>query len=86
MNKEKINNLKEKLKNKTIMIVDLQDLKEVQKIIDLDKKTNYSYILVDDNNLVEFECINELLINGYKYYLDLKKENIYFFHDKNMEV
>lgn len=54
------------MKKKKILEISLQHREEVEKARDFNKENNYEYILVDTNNLIEYENLAYLLRIGYE--------------------
>ena len=54
------------MRKKKILEISLQHREEVEKARDFNKENNYEYILVDTNNLIEYENLAYLLRIGYE--------------------
>ena len=54
------------MRKKKILEISLQHKEEVEKAIDFNKENNYEYILVDTNNLIEYDNLAYLLRIGYE--------------------
>ena len=54
------------MKAKKILEISLQHREEVEKAIKFNKENNYEYIIVDDNNLIEYNNLAYLLRIGYQ--------------------
>lgn len=74
------------MKKKKILEISLQHRKEVEKARDFNKENNYEYILVDNNNLIEYDNLAYLLRIGYEMniyadYVELRHKN----YDREIE-
>lgn len=54
------------MRKKKILEISLQHREEVEKARDFNKENNYEYILVDTNNLIEYDNLAYLLRIGYE--------------------
>ena len=54
------------MRKKKILEISLQHREEVEKARDFNKENNYEYILIDTNNLIEYENLAYLLRIGYE--------------------
>lgn len=54
------------MKIKKILEISLQHRDEVEKAVKYNAENNYEYILVDDNNLIEYDNLAYLLRIGYQ--------------------
>ena len=62
------------MKAKKILEISLQHREEVEKAIKFNKENNYEYIIVDDNNLIEYNNLAYLLRIGYQ--LNVYADNV----------
>ena len=53
------------IKRKMILEISLQHRNEVEDAVKFNMENDYQYILVDDNNLIEYDNLAYLLRNGY---------------------
>ena len=54
------------MRKKKILEISLQHREEVEKARDFNKENNYEYILMDTNNLIEYDNLAYLLRIGYE--------------------
>lgn len=54
------------MRKKKILEISLQHREEVEKARDFNKENNYEYILVDTNNLINYDNLAYLLRIGYE--------------------
>lgn len=54
------------MKAKKVLEISLQHREEVEKAVKFNAENNYEYIIVDDNNLIEYNNLAYLLRIGYE--------------------
>lgn len=78
------------MKIKKILEISLQHREEVEKAVKYNAENNYEYILVDDNNLIEYDNLAYLLRIGYQMNIyadmvELRHKNYNFDNEKAKE-
>ena len=78
------------MKIKKILEISLQHRDEVEKAVKFNAENNYEYILVDDNNLIEYDTLAYLLRVGYQMNIyadivELRHKNYNFDNEKVKE-
>ena len=78
------------MKIKKILEISLQHRDEVEKAVKYNAENNYEYILVDDNNLIEYDNLAYLLRIGYQMNIyadivELRHKNYNFDNEKAKE-
>lgn len=78
------------MKIKKILEISLQHREEVEKAVKYNAENNYEYILVDDNNLIEYDNLAYLLRIGYQMNIyadmvELRHKNYNFDNEKVKE-
>lgn len=78
------------MKIKKILEISLQHRDEVEKAVKYNAENNYEYILVDDNNLIEYDNLAYLLRIGYQMNIyadmvELRHKNYNFDNEKVKE-
>lgn len=66
------------MKKKKILEISLQHKDEVIKARDFNKENNYEYILIDNNNLIEYDNLTLLLRFGYE--MNIYADNVELRH------
>lgn len=77
------------MKIKKILEISLQHREEVEKAVKYNAENNYEYILVDDNNLIEYDNLAYLLRIGYQMNIyadmvELRHKNYNFDNEKEI--
>lgn len=73
------------MKKKKILEISLQHKDEVYKARDFNKENNYEYILVDYNNIIEYDNLAYLLRTGYE--MNIYADNVELRHKNyNKEI
>lgn len=73
------------MKKRKILEISLQHKEEVYKARDFNKDNNYEYVLIDTNNLIEYDNLAYLLRIGYE--MNIYSDNVELRHKNyNKEI